>query len=169
MANMKQAQRDGVLIAAIKRALKVLEQAAKAEPPRAGTYAAELTIQLAGDVVVGQAVPPGDPKTVPSCTVADALIAYWQGLPDGQRSKAIADGVAICRRAAKNTPAGAKAAAEMDEAQSLAQAQLDAIARRARFTEERQSRGRAGAVTGKPGLVISGTINGRKVELGKVG
>jgi hypothetical protein len=141
-----------VVVAALKRAIAAVEgsMADKSTKPREGCYPVDLTVGINGDITVGKDAAPGEDREVPVFGAGEVLA----GLLALKRSKAaqrkvVLDGVnaADALEAEGSLAAGVKDAAEM-----IASACHDTGCTKAVPTP-----GRAGAVSGKPTVLVRGT------------
>lgn len=147
--------------AALKRAQAAIEkQAGKGKLPE-GSYPCELQIRIAGDITVGAEVPAGEPKTVHDFTTDELLGAMYAVA--GKEGAVLLDKamrkIKLVRGGSENVKNELDAArnALCDEAVKLAFAR--------RVTKETSSSPRAGAISGKPAVTVSGMVGTNVVEV----
>lgn len=147
--------------AALKRAQAAIEkQAGKGKLPE-GSYPCDLQISIAGDITVAAEVPAGDPKTVHDFTIDELLGAMYAVA--GSEGSTLLD---KAMRKIKLVRGGSeKVAAELDAARHALVDEAVKLAFARGVTKETQSSARAGAVSGKPAVTVSGTVGANVVEV----
>lgn len=150
-----------VVAAALKRAQAAIEKQAGKGKLGEGSYPCDLKITVAGDITVAAEVPAGEPKTVHDFTTDELLGAMYAVA--GKEGSVLLDKamrkIKLVRGGSENVKNELDAArnALCDEAVKLAFARG--------VTKETQSNARAGAVSGKPSVVVSGTVGANVVEV----
>ncbi|MCL4221027.1 MAG: hypothetical protein KJZ65_06630 [Phycisphaerales bacterium] len=153
----------GILVvsAALKRAQAAIEkQAGKGKLPE-GSYPCELQIRIAGDITVAAEVPAGEPKTVHDFTTDELLGAMYAVA--GKEGAVLLDKamrkIKLVRGGSENVKNELDAArnALCDEAVKLAFARG--------VVKETASSPRAGAISGKPAVTVSGMVGTNVVEV----
>lgn len=150
------------IIAGLDRARKSIEaeMSDKSVKPAPGTYALDLAIAVAGDVVVAE------PRTAASRVVPifgeqSLLIAVLAGMQPSERERAIRDAVVYCHRGTTDAAVQATCA----ECKQLLDATSTDEQTKRGLTETKGGGPVAGATTGKPGVVVVGTVGARAVQI----
>ena len=146
-------------IDSMRRAIAVIEgaMADKAARLPEGTHRVDLDVAIAGDIVVAAPGEPGPDREAADAAPADLLAAVLDAMPDARsRRAALRRGFT---RLAKSTREALEAIREAAEALTLDEA------RRAGRVKIIESPGRAGAVTGKPAVTVSGDADSRRVSV----
>lgn len=175
---------DQVVIAALKRATKVVEEAAELRAPSSapnspepGTHSVSLSITVAGDVVVAEPAEVKAVEAVDGCLASDreilAAICDGMGAPDFTRlvrgalrklAKAKGTKEAAVSKANSTEHAAYIASAEETLA-TIVEAESMTVGLWGTVTKARKASTRAGAVTGKPAVSVRGSIDNRGVEV----
>lgn len=147
--------------AALKRAQAAIEkQAGKGKLPE-GSYPCDLQISIAGDITVAAEVPAGDPKTVHDFTIDELLGAMYAVA--GSEGSTLLD---KAMRKIKLVRGGSeKVAAELDTARHALVDEAVKLAFSRGVTKETSSSARAGAISGKPAVTVSGMVGSNVVEV----
>jgi len=148
------------LSAALKRAMAVVDAEIGKGALTAGGYPVCLDVHIEGDITVGKASEPGEPKTVPAFNRDMLLAAIFHAAGD--------DGTALVGRAIskiKRAMDGGKAAEDLAKSCKACSALAEDLALKRGVTEEKQSPARKGAVSGKPSVAITGTAGAHSVEV----
>ncbi len=137
-----------------------------------GSYPVALNLDIDGELLVEAPVagtPAGPSTTVVDVTPIDLLFAMMAGRTQSVIEQHVERGLAFVRQARSGKEADKAAAqAQIDEAEAVLTALLEAGAKRRRMTRVQESPGRpgrAGAVKGLPGVAVNGTIGEREVKV----
>ena len=161
----KQPTETAIVRAALKRVLSQIETAAKKAKTSLdlpeGSYPVSLKLQVEGDVNVAASAPAGDPVPTLKISQNALLHAMFVG-----RSRA------ECRRDIGKAMRLVKSAANKDSSRDQLKASGEQLAelllsegRKLDLVEDVTPSARAGAVTGKPSVAISGKAGSRSVSV----
>lgn len=152
--------------AALERAAKVVGKGLpKGSRLAEGAVRLDLAIKLAGDITVGKDTPPGDPVEISLVDLRQLLAVILRELGTERAEKLIGAGIKDLKRAAGDD-AGAVAARKRIEAdQAAADEAVFRISKRRSYTASRTASGRRGAISGAPGVAVSGSVAGSKIEI----
>jgi hypothetical protein len=166
-ATAKSQPDTGILVvaAALKRAQAVIEKAhgsaSRATKLPEGSYPCELHISISGDITVAAEVPAGEPKTVHDFTIDELLGAMY--------AVAGSEGAVLLDKAMRKIKlvrgGSEKVAAELDTARHALVDEAVKLAFARGVTKETQSSPRAGAISGKPAVTVSGMVGSNVVEV----
>lgn len=155
-------------LAALKRGVKVLEEAvkdggieARMEP---GTHQVALTIDIAGDLVQAEPVKGETAAKGEATFTAEAVLhALCVGKPRDEVESMIGEALSVLKKAATNP----RAETELSAARAMYEGARDTVAKRRDFWRETQAKPfeRAGALTGAPYVRVTGTIDNVALEL----
>ncbi len=145
------------LLAALTRACKAVE--GKIDPGEAdlppGGLPVDITVRIAGDLVVGQGTPAGDPLDVPAAETEDLLALMISAvavetLPDAMRGY-----VQVLKDADRGDT---EAKARLEAGRVRLRDAIETACRSKRFVRAVARPARKGSVTGKPAVTISGSV-----------
>lgn len=146
-------------IAALERAISQLKATLTDKKARLGegAYRVCVDVHVEGDVTVAARVEGGEPVETRTFNERALLAAMFLGIDPAERRRAIGNALKCIVRGGKGGATIEDAAAHLDEI-------ADECARREGLMELRKPAGRAGAIGGKPGVLVSGTVGEAGVE-----
>jgi hypothetical protein len=121
-----------------------------------GSYPFALDVSIAGELLVEQGTPPGEPQTIADIKPVEVLAGLVASVPDAERKRVISAALGEWKNASP-------------EARKAMLADADAVvltaAKARRMTTETAPTGRKGAVKCKPSVTITGTAGAQKVSV----
>jgi hypothetical protein len=161
---MAKATSDGnkaVVIAALKRAVSVIEKSMrdKSARPSEGSYPVDLELRIEGDITVGPGVPGGEPREVATLGAAELLAGALASRRSERDRERLLEAAVDAAVAAQHT-------GELSDLVRESASRLLSACRAAGCVETRATAGRAGAVGGKPDVRAEGTVRSRTVKVG---
>lgn len=154
-----------IAIAALKRALKLVEAKADKASPAEASYGVDLNVAIRGDLVVGKPLAPGEPQTVCDFTDAELVAGLVAWIPKGKLNEALSSAVGMIAVSRRNGAEALEAKQELKSAQIIVEQLVPGIAKRRAITREHRRPGRAGSVTGKPTVRITGSVDEQSVSI----
>jgi len=126
----------------------------------AGSYAMDLNVRIAGDLVVAPDVETGGSEG-PTDKPADLLAAIFTGLDQVEASELMGRAMDALKRCETT----AKGKDEFAAGEALLESTLAAFAKRRNRWRQTPAGYRAGATTGQPAVTVTGTVNGNAVSV----
>lgn len=181
-ATFAESKSHQVVIAALKRATKVVEEAAELsaakgapDSPEPGTHSVSLSIVVAGDVVVAEPAEVAGVAAVDGCLASDReiLAAICEGMENREFTQLVRGALRKLAKAkglgdvskAKATEHAAYIESAKETLGTIVEAEAATVGLWGTVTKARKASTRAGAVTGKPAVSIAGSIDERDVEV----
>lgn len=127
-------------------------------PPN--SYAMDLAVKVCGDIVVAPDVETSGSEK-PTDSASDLLTAIFAGLDQDEANTLMSGAMDRLKRAEES----AKGKDELAAGEALLETTLTAHAKRRRRWRVTPAGYRAGATTGMPAVIVTGTVNGNAVEV----
>lgn len=158
-----------VAAAALEVAAKSIRETIPKDAPnlQAGTIGLELAPLISGDLVVTKPVLPGEPKTVADVKADDLLAAIAATMKPEAFSVVVEPAFELLLHTRKGRKADReKSAAQLELGKAMSDRVTGTRAIELGLTKTHQFKGRAGQIKGRPGVTITGNIEGRDIDLG---